>query len=688
MKISTFHDMSPILFFIFCDEDIEELSRHVSRSAAKRIIDFSYHVGLEPRMQEPNYLEAHTYLSKADWEYIARSSVDLIKAWPYRRFLGRSIIDWLRLHDFSLWWHLEGLLYYNETSGFYDIVKVATLIRRIIDREAPCAVYVVDRGDIRTRVVTHILSEMGVVIHSVAAGRYASLWRSFLSLKVKTGSLHWIWSLRLQIQRYWRSLLYWWSAKHQRYTDSTGAGVVRVLLVSEQGNAIRSFIDHRSGRLRSGDSYYAGLHEMLLQDETVQTIELQLNIPGVGSRPVLEDIKCVAARDRDYVPIEAFKRFVCVLKSIPVRYRMRRIWEWLLGDADFRGSLIFDGIDLFPLLHKQFEIAFLHNAVVQWRQTEVFREALLQLRPDVVLVNRYDTAMIDACQLERVPLIEMEHGTWSRFPAVLLRYYQYEEKGSTGCERGGRLFPNRIAVWGSYMRDLLQSWNYPPERIAVTGYPGYDRLFNIDLELVRQFAREHNLDPMKKIVVYMTGNPWMELYQTPQEQVETARYLLQEIKKLEDVFLVIKVHQYDDVNLYRKLQSKMGVDWCSLVLQKCDTTMLIAASDVIVAKGSSTLLEAAIAGKAVIMVNFSAKPDMFEFGKYRIGPRVDTIGDFAQALHIVLYDDDARQQMAAARKTFVEEWAHNADGAASLRLATLLKDLARNNRIRASSSKV
>jgi hypothetical protein len=660
------------MFFEY--DDMKRLD--LEPGARLRRIVYSAQLAKDLSSEGISCVEAASYLSREDWIAIAASSVDWVKCWPYDRFAGQSLIEWLHLDDFSLWWQLEGLLYYaglgnyTEAGGLYNAVKLIILIRKTVEQEKPDEVCFVDRGDLRSRIIKHLLDTMGVTHRSVDVHPSLPTIKESLSYRIKTGSLHWLWDLRLYFQRRWRGWAYWLSRIWQRKQE---VGKLRVLLVSEQGKGMRSYVDPRNGEVRHGDFYFTGIQEALLEDDEVQTTELQLKIPNVGTTHWLEDLRCVVDRDRNYVPIEAFKGLMQIPASLRARSRLRQIWDTLLENIEFRESLFWGKVDLFPILRDQLEAIFLHNGVVQWRRTQIYRKALRHLSPDVVLMNRHNVAMVDACNLEDVPLVEMEHGTWSRFPAVLLRYYQYLD----GIEDDlTRPLPKAIAVWGPYMRDLLKRWNYPQDHIAVTGYPAYDRLNHLDSSSVRPFAEEIGLDPTKKTIVYMTGNPWMELYQTPQEQVETARALLQAIEA-HDVHLVIKAHQYDDADLYRQLQTELGAKSYSSVLQSCDTTLLIAASGAIIAKGSSTLLEAAIAGKPVIMVNFSDKPDMFEFKQYDIGPYIDDVSEIPEAVKTVLYDEEARKQMAEARETFVDEWANGADGKASERLANLLKQLAR-----------
>jgi glycosyltransferase involved in cell wall biosynthesis len=626
--------------------------------------------------------KAHSYLSEADWENIANSSVKWIKHWPYGEFAGQSLVEWLHLDGFSLWWQLEGLLYYaglgnyTEVGGFYNAVKLITLLRRIVEQEEPEEVCFVDRGDLRSQIIRHLLDTMDVTYRSVRVRPGLPTIKEKLSYKVKTGSLHWLWDLKLYLQRRWRGWAYWLNKVWHRKEEGDK---LRVLLVSQQGNGIRSYVDPRNGKVRRGDFYFAGVQEALLEDEEVQPIELQLRIPNISPAPWFEDLRSIVDRDREYVPVEAFEDLGQVSDSLRVRGELRRVWDTLREDTGFRNSLIFEGVDLFPILREQLEAVILHNGVVQWRRIQIYREALRHLSPDVVLMNRHNAAMVDACNLEDVPLVEMEHGTWSRFPAVLLRYYQYLDGIEDDLTRS---LPKAIAVWGPYMRNLLERWNYPQDNIEVTGYPAYDRLNRLNDSNARRVAEEMGINPTKKNIVYMTGNPWMELYQTPQEQVETARVLLHAVKELQDVHLVIKAHQYDDASSYRQLRSELGAESYSSVLQDCDTTLLIATSEAIIAKGSSTLLEAAIAGKPVIMVNFSDKPDMFEFKQYDIGPYIDNISEIPNAVKTVLYDEEARKQMAEAREKFVDEWANGADGRASQRLADLLKRLATEHQAR------
>jgi glycosyltransferase involved in cell wall biosynthesis len=665
-----------ILCFIFSVDDWQLLCEDVSSPTINVAFDSRTVSRLKAHGIE--CADAHSYLSREDWEGTADSSVEWIKRWPYMKMGRRSPIEWFRLDDFSLWWQLEGLLYYEgagsyaEVGGFYNAAKLITLIRRIIAQEEPDEVRFVDRGDLRSRMIKHLLDTMDVTHQPVDVRLGLPTLKENLSYRIKTGSLHWLWDLRLHLQHRWRG----WAYRLAKTWRRRQKGKLRILLVSEQGAGMRSYVDPRNGQIRYGDFYFAGIQEALLQDKEIQSTELHIRIPEVGFAPWLEDLRCILDRDRDYVPVEAFEGVAKIRSSLRVRRELRQVWNTLRQDDEFRNSLVLEGVDLYPILHDQLAAVILHSSIIQWRRTQTYREALRRLSPDVVLMNRHNTAMVDACNLEDVPLVELEHGTWSRFPAVLLRYYQYLDDVEDDLTRP---LPRAIAVWGSYMRNLLKRWNYPKNRIVVTGYPAYDRLQHIDTSSVHRFAEQAGLDPAKKTIVYMTGNPWMELYQTPQEQVETARTLLQAIEKLPDVQLVIKAHQYDDADLYRQLQNELGAESHSVVLQKCDTTLLIAASEAIIAKGSSTLLEAAIAQKPVIMINFSNKPDMFDFRKYGIGPYIDDVDDIPDAVKTVLYDEGARKQMARARDDFVDEWACGADGKASNRLANLLRKLAREH---------
>jgi UDP-N-acetylglucosamine 2-epimerase len=288
-------------------------------------------------------------------------------------------------------------------------------------------------------------------------------------------------------------------------------------------------------------------------------------------------------------------------------------------------------------------------------------------------MNRHNVSMVDACHVEGIPLIEMEHGTWSRFPAVLLRYYQLDSKKHT--EAAERPFPASIAVWGAYMKDLLTGWNYPPERIVIAGYPAYDRLKDIKEAAVRSFRQKLQLSESQKLIVFMTGNPWMELYQTPQEQIQTARAIIESLPGRKDVECIIKVHQYDDPGSYRELIHELGFNDRCRVIQRCDTTLLIKASDLIIAKGSSTLLEAAIAGKPVVIVNLSSRPDIFDFKKYKIGPYISHADQMREALNKVLFDQETQKEMVDAREKLVIEWANGARGNASKNLLHLVKNL-------------
>ena len=224
-------------------------------------------------------VEAATYLSPQDWIAIAENSVGWIKRWPYLEAAGKSLIEWLHLDGFSLWWQLEGLFYYAglgnyaEVGGFYNVVKLITLVRRILEQEEPEEVCFVDRGDLRAQIMRHLLDTMDVPYRSVRVRPGIPTIKEKLSYKVKTSSLHWLWDLGLYLKRRWRGWAYWLNKVLHRKEEGDK---LRVLLVSQQGNGIRSYVDPSNDKVRHGDFYFAGVQEALLEDEEVQTLELQL----------------------------------------------------------------------------------------------------------------------------------------------------------------------------------------------------------------------------------------------------------------------------------------------------------------------------------------------------------------------------------------------------------------------------
>jgi glycosyltransferase involved in cell wall biosynthesis len=673
---------SAVTLLLFSDKGWEVLREIVGIDNSKNIV-FGSKLTDYLEKQGIQGIEAHSYLSRQDWEDIANSSVEWIKRWPYGKFSGKSLVEWLQLDGYSLWWQLEGILYYSndrkqvEADGLYEIIKLIKIISRIIEHEKPEKVYFVDRGDQQSIAINHLLSSLNVQFEGLFIRPKQSALKDALVDLAKTGTLFWIGILWIYIRRSWRGLAY--RFHNLRRGTNNCDGKVRVLLASEQGNGIRSYIDPRNGTRRNGDFYYAGIQEQLLADSQFDVSELQIKLPTIGHRPWLEDLRQIYADSEHYIPFDAFNALGSLPAILRFRGQLRQLWHILCHDSVFRASLVYNGVDLFPILHKPLKFAFLYHAPMILYRTRCYRKALHHVKPDTVVMNRHNAAMIDACQLNGIPLIELEHGIWSRFPAVLLRYYQYsDDKLHNGQKRS---MPAAIAVWGTHMRDLLIRWNYPPDRIFVTGYPAYDRLHHPpNTEQVSHFAEEIGLDSARKKIVFMTGNPWMELYQTPQEQIDIARILFQTVKKLPKTQLVIKVHQYDNPDLYRQLQKELGAESYSLVIGRCDTTLLIVASDVVVAKGSSTLLEAAIADKPVIVINFSDKPDMFEFREYNIGPYINDIDILETAIKTVLFDEAIKEQLADERTKFVQQWANSADGKASERLADLILQMVKSNR--------
>lgn len=676
-KSDTIHGKT--IGFLFSYEDYHLLTPKID--IARSMIAFDNQLANELNREGVFCREASSYLTQEDWLKIIKDSEKWIKQWPHRNFAGCTFIERLRLGSFpSLWWQMENILYGSSPHlgpgiGFYKAAKYTYIIRRILECEEPTLVYLVDWDQTETSFIKSLLSDKGVSYQTVDAPHKLSLstFKDRLVRLIKIGHWHWLWDIRLYLRRRARGIFYYLGELGHNREKQDG---LRILLVSEQGEGMRTYRDPRDNKLKAGDLYYAGIEEELLSDAKVNVVELKLGVPNVSDLSWKEDLAQILQNSEQYVPIEAFRCLKHLSISWKARDNLKKAWKDLEKDESFRKSFDIDGFDLYPGVRDQIKALLLHNAILGLRKVLAYQEALRQISPDVVLMNRHNAAMIDACRLEEIPVVEMQHGLWTPYPTHSVRY-------SRRCLDGEpRPLPTKIAVWGNYMSNLLHDWNCPQEHIAVTGYPAYDRLTRLESKDIKHFADELGFDSDKRIVVYMTGNPAVEFKLTPQEQLETARALLLAAKKLSDVVLIIKVHQYDEIEAYERLQSRLNAEAYSLVLKHCDTTLLIATSDAVIAKGSSTQLEAAIAGKPIIMINFSDRPDMFEFKQYDIGPYIDDVSEISNAVKTVLYDEEARKQMAEARETFVDEWANGADGRASKRLANLLKRLAREHQAR------
>ena len=113
--------------------------------------------------------------------------------------------------------------------------------------------------------------------------------------------------------------------------------------------------------------------------------------------------------------------------------------------------------------------------------------------------------------------------------------------------------------------------------------------------------------------------------------------------------------------------------------KKSNTYEAMYACDVMLAFFSTTITEALILNKPVIVVNLTGKPDPMPYVESGVAIGAHKQEDITPAIKDVLYNKDVGQKLAQFRKEFVYQHAYIQDGQATRRVTEFVEQMLESN---------
>ncbi len=236
-----------------------------------------------------------------------------------------------------------------------------------------------------------------------------------------------------------------------------------------------------------------------------------------------------------------------------------------------------------------------------------------------------------------------------------------------------------IAVMGPFAKKAYVNMGVPPEKVFVTGQPGFDILYQKKLD--KDWLRAELGIPEDKGLVTLATQPspslriWGEgMY----EKVVTA--VVQAMEQFPEKQLVIKLHPAETGEECRQILDQIGCDR-AIICRDIDIHEVLYASDLLITVHSTVALEAMLLDKPVIMMNLSDKPDPYPYARSGAALGVYKEEDLAPAMKQALSDPKARDELARNRKRFAMEHAYKLDGQSAQRVADLITRLIEEGKV-------
>lgn len=322
---------------------------------------------------------------------------------------------------------------------------------------------------------------------------------------------------------------------------------------------------------------------------------------------------------------------------------------------EFRGSFRFAGCNVAPLYAPLLRRAIgrVHKWLPDVASFESSLKTVGQVRAVLVYGELYPLGMpvIAAARNLGLRTIGVQHGTI--FPMHLIYM-------APPGQMSGTPTPDWFAAYGEYTRDAMTNGGaFPADRIVVVGAPRLDALLTAPPDKAQARAAL-DLPADKRVVVFATQvYPWFHA---------AGRALFAAARDRTDCVVCVKLHPKDTtLDVYRQAAADLRATNVRFYSDRFDE--LLAACDVLVSGSSTATLEAILAGRETICVNFSTEPDRYPYVADGGSLGATNAAEMHAALALAL-DGEQRAGREAQRRAFLQRHVGpTADGRAAATLA-------------------
>ncbi|MGB8189268.1 MAG: CDP-glycerol glycerophosphotransferase family protein, partial [Nitrososphaeraceae archaeon] len=291
----------------------------------------------------------------------------------------------------------------------------------------------------------------------------------------------------------------------------------------------------------------------------------------------------------------------------PIEYLTKRIIA-LYEKKEFREAFVYQGIQMWSTLELLFKALMAKIYLPNYILTiEAAKLLLSQVRPKSIFLpyetGVYAMAFIVAAEELGIKTIGMQHGI------IHKAHFDYSidnlrtKTSSVGCP-----IPTYLLVFGEFYRKLLvETFSYPSDRVITVGNPAYESVPTEIMDSRRQkILLDIGLDPSKKTVQVATSGHQAK-YGRGDYDVLIVKAFSESLAQMgNDIQVLVKVHPIEDAAEYLKIVREKNAPNLT-VIEEYPIQQLIAICDVFVSVLSTTIFEAMVMNKPVIIVEISEK---------------------------------------------------------------------------------
>ena len=223
-------------------------------------------------------------------------------------------------------------------------------------------------------------------------------------------------------------------------------------------------------------------------------------------------------------------------------------------------------------------------------------------------------------------------------------------------------------------------------RLVVTGYPDFDKYYNLKPIEKKEIYKRYNIPLDKKIVLYVGERYTKNKYEssiwaafTQEQYKDVYRELFNSLKDFKNLFLIIKKHPSGSLeeNIIKNLAYKQGFK-NFIITNDLDVYNILNVSDIVINRLSTMALEAMFLRKFVIIMDtcFDSN-DNFGYTEFNAALHAKKQGELKILLKKLLDNKNLQNKLVKNMDKFVK-YNYINDGNSSLRMAKEIDNLIKN----------
>lgn len=238
---------------------------------------------------------------------------------------------------------------------------------------------------------------------------------------------------------------------------------------------------------------------------------------------------------------------------------------------------------------------------------------------------------------------------------------------------------NKIGVWGVKSKEFAIKNSYKANQIEIIGQPRFDQInektFNGETEkLYKKLYLNNNF---ANIIYLPTKGITDGFYSSKSEELSIYVTMIEALGKIikrtgKDIRLIVKLHRDEKIENFKKIIPNRLLKYFILI-QDVPLYPLLNGCDLAITTASTAGFEALLINKPLLVVNFSGRPDFYDYCGAGAALSVYIKEDYEIKLQSLLFDRQVLGKLKKNRANFIKNEAYALDGRSADRACLIIK---------------